>query len=127
MHHNLLNLKQRSLGFRELKQSRMLSTKQRLKLQSICNRITEALEVELDEMIWVSKLAKANGSAGEMLRKARRTAAKPTMQPGNFDDFLNQMDIGFVDPCNHRNNFQGVDDITEFFSQDKPDDWRQRD
>ena len=45
----------------------------------------------------------------------------------DFDDFLNQMDIGFVDPCNHRNNLQGIDDITQFFSQDKPDDWRQRD
>ena len=105
----------------------MLSTKQRLKLESICNRIAKAAEVDLEEMIWVSKLAKANGSAGEMLRKARRTAAKPTMKPGDFDDFLNQMDIGFVDPRNHRNNFRGADDIADFFSQDKPDDWRQRD
>ena len=104
----------------------MLSTKTRLKLESICNRIAKAAEVELEEMIWVSKLAKANGSAGEMLRKARRAAAKPNMQPGDFDDFLNQMDIGFVDPLNHRNNFHGADDIADFFSQDKPDDWRQR-
>jgi hypothetical protein len=49
------------------------------------------------------------------------------MQEGSMDDFLNQLDLGDPDPSNHKNRFGGVDDIIDFFSGDKPDDWRQRD
>ena len=52
----------------------MLSTKYRLRLEFICKRIAEQQEVKLEDIIWASKLAKANSSAGEMLRKARRPA-----------------------------------------------------
>ena len=48
----------------------MLSTKYRLRLEFICNRIANQEEVKLEDMIWADKLAKANASAGEMLRKA---------------------------------------------------------
>ena len=76
-------------------------------------------------MVWADKLAKANASAAEMLRKARRTAANPDMN--SMDDFLNQMDIGDPDPSQHVSKFDGAVEIAEWFHQEHPDDWRQRD
>lgn len=106
----------------------MLSTQYRLRLEFICKCIAAGEEVKLEDMIWAGKLAKANRSAGEMLRKARRTANNPDMQSGSLDDFLNQMDIGDPDPSNHIvDGFNSVDEIASWFSQDKSDDWRQRD
>lgn len=105
----------------------MLSTEYRLRMEFICQRIANQEEVKLEDMIWANKLAKANGSAGEMLRKARRIANNPDMTENSMDDFLNQMDIGNPDPSNHSNGFNGADEIVEWFKQDKTDDWRQRD
>ena len=105
----------------------MLSTNYRLRLEFICDRIIKGEEVQLDDMIWADKLAKANRSAGEMLRRARRKALNPDMPEGGLDDFLNQMDIGDPNPNNHKGGFDGADEITEWFHQEKPDDWRQRD
>jgi hypothetical protein len=105
----------------------MLSTEYRLRLESICSKISKNEEVQLNDMIWAGKLAKANRSAGEMLRKARRVARTPEMQEGDMDDFLNQLDLGDPDPSNHRTTFDSVDEIANWFKQDKPDDWRQRD
>ncbi|UNH61281.1 hypothetical protein SSZBM1_164 [Synechococcus phage S-SZBM1] len=78
-------------------------------------------------MIWAEKLAKSNASAASILRQARRKANNPEMREGSLDDFMNRMDIGDPDPSNHRTGFQGADDIIDFFTQEKPDDWRQRD
>jgi len=105
----------------------MLSTKYRLRLEFICDRISKRAPVELSEMIWAEKLAKSNASAASMLRQARRTANNPEMQEGSLDDFMNIMDIGDPDPSNHRSGFESADDIIDFFTQEKPDDWRQRD
>ena len=105
----------------------MLSTQYRLKLETICNKIVKGESVELSEMIWAEKLAKANRSAATILRQARRRAATPNMQEGDMDDFLNQLDLGDPDPSNHRSEFNGVDDIIDFFSRDPEDDWRTRD
>jgi hypothetical protein len=105
----------------------MLSTQYRLRLEEICNKIVNGKSVELSEMIWAEKLAKANRSAATLLRQARRRAANPTMQEGGLDDFLNQLDLGNPDPSTHKSNFGGVDDILDFFIEDKPEDWRQRD
>jgi len=105
----------------------MLSTQYRLRLEAICERIVKGESVELSEMIWAEKLSKANRSASTILKQARRRAANPDMQEGDMDDFLNQLDLGDPDPSNHRTGFNGVDDIIDFFSQDKPDDWRTRD
>jgi hypothetical protein len=52
----------------------MLSTQYRLKLEGICQKIINRETVELEEMIWAEKLAKANRSAATMLRQARRKA-----------------------------------------------------
>ena len=106
----------------------MLSTQYRLRLEFICKRIADGEEVKLDDMIWAEKLGKANRSAAEMLRKARRIASNPDMVPGSLDDFMNQMDLGDPDPSNHIvDGFNSVEEIASWFSQEKTDDWRQRD
>ena len=105
----------------------MLSTEYRLRMEFICKRIANQEQVKLEDMIWANKLAKANGSAGEMLRKARRVANQPDITKNSMDDFLNKMDIGNPDPSEHRGGFNDAEEIVEWFSQDKPDDWRQRD
>jgi len=106
----------------------MLSTQYRLRLEKICKSIEKSESVDLTEMIWAEKLAKVNTTAGMMLRQARRRAANPDMQEGDIDDFLNRLDIGGI---GHQSQgirrFESVDDIVDFFTQDKPDDWRQRD
>jgi len=108
----------------------MLSTQYRLRLEEICRKIILQESVGLEDMIWAEKLAKANRSAGTILRQARRKSENPDMQDGDMDDFLNQLDIGGLG--NERfglSGFNSVDDIVDFFSdgKDKPDDWRQRD
>ena len=105
----------------------MLSTQYRLRLEEICNKIINGESVELSEMIWAEKLAKANRSAATMLRQARRRAANPDMQEGSLDDFMNALDLGDPDPSNHRTGFNGADDIIDFFSRDNESDWRNRD
>tara|TARA_B100000965_G_scaffold312789_1_gene272640 strand:+ start:356 stop:586 length:231 start_codon:yes stop_codon:yes gene_type:complete len=76
-------------------------------------------------MVWAQKLAKANTTANEMLKKARRQSSQD-IQEGSMDDFLNRMGLGDPDPSNHKTGLD-CDDITEWFHQDKPQDWRQRD
>ena len=105
----------------------MLSTQYRLRLEAICERIVKGESVELSEMIWAEKLAKANRSAATLLRQARRRAANPNMQEGSLDDFMNALDLGDPDPSNHRTGFNGADDIIDFFSRDNESDWRNRD
>ena len=105
----------------------MLSTKYRLRLEFICSRIVNGEEVNLEDMIWANKLAKANRSAYEMLNKARRIAANPDVERGGLDDFMIQMGLGDPAPANHTKGFQNTDEIAEWFHQDRTDDWRQRD
>ena len=105
----------------------MLSTQYRLRLEFICKCIANGEDVKLEDMVWAQKLAKANTTANEMLKKARRIAANPDVQEGSTDDFLNKMGLGDPDPSNHRTGFNGADDIIDWFKQDKPSDWRQRD
>jgi hypothetical protein len=105
----------------------MLSTNYRLKLEFICGRIARGESVELSEMVWAEKLAKANTSAREMLQKARRVANNPDMIEGSTDDFLNRLGLGDPDPSNHRTGFESADDIANWFKRDKSEDWKQRD
>jgi hypothetical protein len=106
----------------------MLSTQYRLRLEEICEKIVRHEEVSLQDMIWAEKLAKVNRSAGTMLRQARRKAENPNMQEGDLDDFMNQLDLGgFGNDRFGKRRFESADDIVDFFSEDKPDDWRQRD
>jgi len=105
----------------------MLSTQYRLRLEGICRKIALGENVDLEDMIWAEKLGKANTTARELLKKARRQAANPNMQEGSLDDFMNRMGLGDPDPSNHRTGFGSADEIVDWFKQDKPDDWRQRD
>ena len=105
----------------------MLSTEYRKRLEFICSRIANREEVQLPDMIWAEKLAKANRSAGEIMRRARRLAHNPDMKANSLDGFMNAMDLGDPDPQNHRTGFNGADDIVEWFSQERTDDWLQRD
>lgn len=107
----------------------MLSTQYRLRLEEICSRIAKHEAVSLEDMIWAEKLAKANRTAGTMLRQARRKAENPDMQEGDLDDFLNQLDIGGLGHERFgKTGFDSVDEIVDWFSRDDEDgDWRRRD
>ena len=107
----------------------MLSTQYRLKLEGICNKIVLGEPVELSEMIWAEKLAKANRSAATMLRQARRKAENPDMVEGDMDDFLNQLDIGGMGHERFgKRGFDSVDELADWFKRDEDEeDWRRRD
>ena len=105
----------------------MLSTQYRLRLEGICKKIAGGEEVELSDMVWANKLAKANHSAYEMLRMARRKAFNPDAPKGGLDDFMTRMGLGDPDPSNHKTTFDGAEDIVDWFRQERTDDWRQRD
>jgi hypothetical protein len=107
----------------------MLSTQYRLRLEAICEKIVAQESVSLEDMIWAEKLAKANRSAGTMLRQARRRAENPDMQEGDLDDFMNQLDLGGLG--HERFGLRGFDspeDLHDWFKRDDDEtDWRQRD
>lgn len=108
----------------------MLSTAYRRRLEEICERIAKQEEVGLDDIMWAQKLAAHNASAAKILRQARRAASTPTMQEGDLDDFLNQLDLGHPDPTRHKTGFDNVDEIVDWFKRDDTDDegnWRRRD
>ena len=99
----------------------MLSTQYRLRLEAICKDIAAGTEVSLEDMMWASKLAKANTSARGMLQKARRMSTNPD------ESFLNSLNIGDPDSSHHVRGFGSPDDVVEWFHQERSDDWRQRD
>ena len=106
----------------------MLSTQYRLRLEEICKKIVEGEAVSLEDMIWAEKLAKANRSAGTMLRQARRRAENPDMQEGDLDDFMNQLDLGGMGHERFgRRGFDSPDELLDWFKRDDENDWRQRD
>ena len=106
----------------------MLSTQYRLRLEEICQKIVESEAVSLEDMIWAEKLAKANRSAGTMLRQARRRAENPDMQEGDLDDFMNQLDLGGMGNERFgRRGFDSPDELLDWFKRDDENDWRQRD
>jgi hypothetical protein len=107
----------------------MLSTQYRLKLEGICNKIVNGESVELSEMIWAEKLAKANRSAATLLRQARRRAENPDMTEDSMDGFLNALDIGGLGHERFgKRGFDSVDDMVDFFKRDEDEtDWRTRD
>ena len=104
----------------------MLSTAYRLRLEFICKCIANGEEVKLDDMVWAQKLSKANTTANEMMRKARRQSSQD-IQEGSIDDFMNRMGLGDPDPSNYRKGFDSAEEIVDWFKQERSDDWRQRD
>ena len=104
----------------------MLSTQYRLRLEFICKCIANNEEVKLEDMVWAQKLAKANTSAHEMLKKARRQSSQ-NIEEGSMDDFMNRLGLGDPDPSNYKTGFGSADEIADWFKRDKPEDWRTRD
>ena len=96
----------------------MLSTKYRLRLEFICKCIANNEEVKLDDMVWAQKLAKANTTAYEMLKKARRQSSQ-NIEEGSMDDFLNRMGLGDPDPSNYKTGFGSADEIAYWFNHEK--------
>jgi hypothetical protein len=107
----------------------MLSHNYRIKLEEICSKIAKGESVELNDMIWAEKLAKANQHAAKILRQARRTASTPNMVEGDMDDFLNQLDIGGIGhEAKGISGFDTIDEIVDWFRRDdEGDEWRRRD
>ena len=70
----------------------MLSTQYRLRLEGICKKIANNEIVELPDMIWAEKLAKAHTTARDWLNKARRQSKG--IEEGSIDDFMNKMGLG---------------------------------
>lgn len=110
----------------------MLSTNYRIRLENVCHKIVNGEAVELSEMIWCEKLAAHNASAATILRRARRKSQNPNMVEGDMDDFLNQLDLGPVDPNDKGiRRFNSVDEIADWFKRDdltnEDDTWRRRD
>ena len=99
----------------------MLSTAYRLRLVEICKSIASGTEVSMEDMIWATKLAKANTSARGMLSSARRLSTDPD------STFLKYLDIGDPDSSKHKRGFTDASDIADWFKNDRSDDWRQRD
>ena len=77
----------------------MLSTNYRLRLEAICKDIASGTEVSMSDMIWATKLAKANTSARGMLSSARRMATDPD------GSCLKYLDIG--NPNTNKKGFNG--------------------
>ena len=103
----------------------MLSVEVRKKVEYLCQQIAEGAEVKLEDMVWLSKYAKASTGVREKLRRARR--AQRAKKADSMDEFCDMMDLGDPDPSNHVTGFNDADEIVEWFKQDKCDDWRQRD
>ena len=99
----------------------MLSTAYRLRLEGICKSIASGQEVSLEDMIWAEKLSKRNTSARGMLNTARRITTS------DDDSFLKYLNIGDPDSRKYKRGFGGAEDIADWFRNDRPDDWRQRD
>ena len=93
----------------------MLSHNYRIRIEAICEKIANRENVELNDMIFIEKLAAHNVTVAKFLRQARRKANNQNMKEGDLDDFLNQMDLGNPDPSSHRTQFNGPDDIADFF------------
>jgi len=107
----------------------MLSHNYRMKLEEICGRIARGETVELSEIIWAEKLSQHNAHAAKILRQARRSAENPTMQEGDLDDFMNQLDLGGLGHERFgRRGFDSPDDLHDWFKRDEDDEnWRRRD
>lgn len=110
----------------------MLSHNYRMKLEFICGRIERGETVELNDMIWVDKLASHNASAATILRQSRRRAANPEMTEDSLDGFLNALDLGPVDPNDKGvRGFNSPDEIVDWFrrkgEEEDGENWRRRD
>ena len=93
----------------------MLSTKTRLRVEFICDRIKNGAEVELNDMAWIQKWAKRNPTVAKMLRQARRAVTQP--EPSDLDEFCQALDLGDPDPSEHLVGPQDPVDLAAWFTR----------
>lgn len=105
----------------------MLTTKLRLQMEEICQRIELGQEVSFSDMNLIQKYANANRTVYDMLQRARRRATQGTFQEGGLDEFLDQMNIGNPDPQTHITGNSSIDDLANFFKTDESNDHMRRD
>ena len=79
----------------------MLSTKNRLLLQEICNRIKNKQDVSLDEMVLMQKFSRRYSCVNKWFRQAQRIAFQGPPAKGSLDELLQDLDLGDPDPKNH--------------------------
>ena len=96
------------------------------RVEYLCDRISRMEEVKIGDMIWLEKWSGVNSGVREKVRRARRSALRGKDCNG-LDEFCDAMGLGDPDPSKHIRGFDGADDIAEWFREDRPDDWRQRD
>lgn len=96
----------------------MISTKIRIQLEEICNRIETNKEVSFSEMVLIEKWAKTNRSVYDMLQRSRRRAVNGSSVTGSLDEFLDQMNLGNPDPSTHITGDSSIDDLADFFRND---------
>ena len=101
----------------------MLSTQYRLRLESIADDANKE-QVPLEDMISAEKLAKLTFLG---LKRKEIFQLSQDIEEGKTDDFLNRWVLGpLIHPITERGSLE-PDEIRDWFKQDKPDDWRQRD
>jgi hypothetical protein len=96
----------------------VLTTKLRLQMEEICQRIELKQEVSFSDMNLIQKCANTNRTVYDMLQRARRRATQGTFQEGDLDEFLDQMNIGNPDPSTHITKDSSIDDLANFFKSD---------
>lgn len=96
----------------------MITTKVRLQLEEICQRIELKQEVSFADMNLIQKYANANRTVYDMLQRARRRAVQGSFHEGGLDEFLDQMNIGNPDPQTHITKDSSIDDLADFFKSD---------
>jgi predicted RNA polymerase sigma factor len=90
----------------------MLSTDTRLRVEFICERISQGAPVELKDMAWLQKLAARNPTVDTWLRQARRTAMQEEDTQTDLDAFCNALDLGEPDPSDHLVGPSGSSDVS---------------
>lgn len=93
----------------------MLSTKTRLVLEGIAQRIAKGEEVSLADRMLIQKWADRNRTAYELLRAALRESFTKKEDRSPTDQFLIDLGIGEPDPSSHKTGFDGPEDFTDFF------------
>jgi hypothetical protein len=96
----------------------VISTKLRLQLEEICQKIEFGQEVSFSDMTLIQKCANSNRTAYDMLQRARRRATQGTFHEGSLDEFLDIMNIGNPDPQTHITGESSIDDLANFFKSD---------
>ena len=95
----------------------MLSTNTRQRVEFLCSRIAKGAEVDLNDLIFLQKLADRNTTVASWLRKARRVAVNGDRPQDSLDEFMNALDIGEPDPSDHLSGPQDPDSLADWFTR----------